>query len=367
MRIGIVSTLAGGGPVEHALVLARALGRAGGEIVAVCGDEGVAERFEAAGARAVVAPVRQGLDVGGAGRMRRALAGCDVVHAQDRRAGLWTRVLPRVGGAVRVYTVHGLPDPYLPPPAGPRRPGLRAQLAYRGLDTALARRADALVTPSHAVAELLVRRLGVPAGALVVIPNAIEPGPVPRFSPPEAAAVGSVSVLEPVKALDVLLDAFARLDRPGLRLLVFGSGSQAAALEASASRLGLGDRVEFPGFVPAPEALARLSVFALPSLMENCPMGLLEAMAAGVPAVASRVGGVPEVAPAGTARLVPPRDPAALAEAIAGLLDDPERAREQAERARAHVEAHASPGEMAARTLELYASLRRRRATGRAA
>ena len=105
--------------------------------------------------------------------MRRALAGVDVVHAQDRRAGLWTRLLPPAGAA-RVYTVHGLPEPYLPPPAGSERPGLRARLAYRGVDALLARRADAVITVSHAVERELVTRLGWPAERITVIPNGVE-------------------------------------------------------------------------------------------------------------------------------------------------------------------------------------------------
>ena len=79
--------------------------------------------------------------------------------------------------------------------------------------------------------------------------------------------------------------------------------------------------IEFPGFVPAVEALPQLSVFVLPSRMENSPLALLEALAAGIPAVATRVGGVPEIA--GPATLVPPEDPAALAAAILEQLDDP--------------------------------------------
>ena len=340
MRVALVSTLPDGGPVEHSLVLAKALTAAGAEVLATCATAAVAGRFAEAGADARVLPLRHQLDAPGALRLRGALRGVDVVHAQDRRAGLWTRALPRPRGAKLVYTIHGLPDPYLP--TGPRRPGLRAQIAYRGVDAALGRRADALITPSRFMADTLVRRLGLPASRLHVVPNAVEAGETVAGGD----AVGTVSSLEPVKGLGVLLDAFAALGRPGLRLLIFGTGSQAAELA--------GRGAELPGFVPAREALARLRVFVLPSLMENFPMALLEAMAAGVPAVASRVGGVPEAAPPGAARLVPPGDPAELTAAIAALLDDPDAAREQAARARAHVEAHASPAVMAARTLAVY-------------
>jgi glycosyltransferase involved in cell wall biosynthesis len=337
VKVGLVSSLDRGGPVEHSLVLTRGLVERGDEVVATCASSQVAARFEALGARALVIPLRHQLDGAGGVRVRRALRGVDVVHGQDRRAGLWTRSLPRVRGAALVYTIHGLPDPYLPPPAGVERPGWRAVLAYRGVDAALGRRADALITPSQAMASVLVSRLGLPAGKLHVVPNAIELGP-----PPSGAgdAVGSLSSLEPVKGLEVLLEAFARLGRP--------------QLAARSARLGLDGSVSFPGFVASREALAQLRVFAMPSVMENSPMALLEAMAAGVPAVASRVGGVPETAPEGTAQLVPPGDPGALAEAIARLLDDPALARAQAAAARAHVETNASPEVMARRTMRVY-------------
>ena len=181
----------------------------------------MAARFAAAGARVWVIPLRHQLDLAGGVRVRRALAGADVVHAQDRRSGLWTRALP-VAGARLVYTVHGLPDPYLPPPAGSERPGVAARVAYEGVDAELARRADALITPSRAFAELLVTRLRVPAEKLRVIPNGVEPRPL--VTP--GAEVGTLSALEPVKGLGVFVEAAARLarDRPDLRFAVFGDG-----------------------------------------------------------------------------------------------------------------------------------------------
>jgi glycosyltransferase involved in cell wall biosynthesis len=347
MRVAMVTSLAGGGPVEHALVLARGLAGAGVEVDAVCATEAVASRFAAAGAgRVSLIPLRHQLDVAGGVRVRRALRGADVVHAQDRRSGLWTRALPAEGARL-VYTVHGLPDPYLPPPAGVERPDAIARLMYEGVDAALARRADALITPSRAFAELLVTRLRVPAGKLRVIPNGVEP--VEPVSPGDA--VGTLSALEPVKGVGLFVAAAAQLGRD-VPLVVFGTGSEEAALRARS-----GGRIEFPGRVPSRDALSRLAVLVLPSLLENCPMALLEAMAAGVPAVAARVGGVPEVAPEGTALLVPPRDPAALARAIATLLDEPALARAQAEAARAHVRDHFSARLMTERTLALYEAL----------
>jgi glycosyltransferase involved in cell wall biosynthesis len=228
------------------------------------------------------------------------------VHSHDRRSGLWARLGPR-RGALRVHTIHGLPEPYL----DETRPGLRARLAYEGLERAL--RTDVIVTPSHAMARLLAERLGY--GTLAVVPNGVD---IPAEPLPRGELVGAVSLFEPVKGLDVLIDAvpFVLARRPDTRFALFGTGT----LEAELRERAAGLPVEFPGFVPARDALPRLAVLVLPSRMENSPLALLEALAAGIPAVATRVGGVPEIA---GPTLVAPEDPAALAAAILDTLENP--------------------------------------------
>jgi glycosyltransferase involved in cell wall biosynthesis len=357
MRVGFVSTLSHGGPVEHMLTLARGLASSGVDVEAVCATSEIAARLEAAGARAHVAPVRHGLDFRGARVVRRQLEGVDVQHAQDRRSGLWVRLLPSASRrAVRVYTVHGLPEAYLPPPAGPAEPGLRAAIAYRGIDAGLAARADAIVTQSRALERALVQRLGWPADRIAVIPNGVRLGE--PFSS-RGRAIGTLSSFEPVKGLDTFLDSAAILAerRLDLRFLLFGVGSQHSALHARSVRLGLCDRVGFPGWVPTREALSQLAVLLLPSHMENAPLVLLEAMAAGVPVVATRVGGVPELAPPGTALLVAPGDAAGLAGAVERLLENPALAAAQVGAARTHVQRHGDAETMIRRTRELYERL----------
>ena len=352
MRVALITSLLGGGPVEHAIVLTAGLVGAGAAVQAICASEPLAARLAAAGADVALVPLESARDLPHALEIRRLVRGADVVHAQDRRAGLWTRLLPRPARQALVYTIHGLPDPYLPPPAGPARPGWRAVLAYRGLDVALGRRADCVVTPTSAMRQALVHRVGWPAHRVTVVPNGVA-----IASPAgEGTAVGTLSVLEPVKGLPVFLQAAQQLasERPGLPLVLFGSGSQEGALREQAVALGLGGRVEFAGHVATRDALERMAVLALPSLMENGPMAMLEAMAAGVAVVASRVGGIPELAPEGTALLVPPGDPDALAAAIGALLDDPARRRAQAAHARVHVEREASQTVMTRRMLAVY-------------
>ena len=354
MKVGLLSTLTGGGPAEHTVMLAGGLAAAGVDVRAVCATPALAERLQAAGARVAVVPLRHQLDVPGAVRVRRALAGVDVIHGQDRRAGLWTRLLPPKGAA-RVYTIHGMPQPYLPPPAGPERPDWRARLAYRGVEAGLAGRADAVIAVSHAVERELVAQLGWSADRITVIPNGV---PLEPLLPERGELVGTLTSFAPVKGLEVLLGAAARL--PGARFAVFGDGPGAAGVREDAVRLGLGDRVRFPGQVPARDALAQLAVFVLSSHMESAPLALLEAMTAGVPVVATRVGGVPELVPDGTGLLVAPGDPDALAAAIGSLLEDRERASAQAAAARRHVEAEGGVARMTERTLALYERVARR-------
>jgi glycosyltransferase involved in cell wall biosynthesis len=171
-------------------------------------------------------------------------------------------------------------------------------------------------------------------------------------------------MLEPVKDLGTFLQAAALVAerRPGTRFHIFGAGSQEAELRRRAALLGAEVEVVFPGHVDSGTALSQLSVFVLSSLMENEPMGVLEAMVAGAAVVASRVGGVPGLAPSGTALLVAPGDVEGFAAAIERLLADPEQRERQVAAARLHVERHRSAQTMARRTVALYRELLERRA-----
>jgi glycosyltransferase involved in cell wall biosynthesis len=353
----VLAHLERGGPVEHTLSLARAMVDEGVDVSAACVNEDVAARFCASGVDADPMPLRGRLDTLAAARIWRWARGADVVHAQDRRSGLWTRIGPRPRrDGLRVYTVHGLPNEFLPLPGQRARPGARATLAYRGLDAALCRRADAVVVPSSTFAELLASRVGFPRHKLTVIPHGVE---VPERAIDPGSLVGTVALLEPVKGLDVFLRSAARLhrDRPELRFAIFGYGPEAGRLASLARQLGIAESVEFPGYVPMDTALGRLAIFVVSSYLESGPLTLLEAMAAGVPAVATRVGGIPEIASEGTAQLVPAGDDEELAEAVARLLDDPRLRARQAEAARERVRARYTPEGCARATLDLYRRL----------
>jgi glycosyltransferase involved in cell wall biosynthesis len=137
-----------------------------------------------------------------------------------------------------------------------------------------------------------------------------------------------VGNLVPVKATDVLLRAAEILAREyfAFRLFVVGEGPLRAALERQAKASELADQVQFVGSLPStelPQWYRAADVFCLPSHSEGVPTVLLEASACGTPWVASRVGGIPEIAHLGVSRLVPPNAPADLAVALRATLTEP--------------------------------------------
>lgn len=141
--------------------------------------------------------------------------------------------------------------------------------------------------------------------------------------PERGLLVGAAGRLEAVKGFDVLIDAAARLPA-GVRVVIFGDGSQRAALEERAAALGLSHRIVFAGRRDRmEEVFPALDLFCLPSRAEGLPLALLEAQACGVPAVACNVGGVAEALSPGIGELVEPGSPGALADAIGRLLSAP--------------------------------------------
>ena len=146
---------------------------------------------------------------------------------------------------------------------------------------------------------------------------------------PEDVVVGWVGRLSPEKGLDVLLEALAVV--PGVTLSVLGTGKQHGALVQQAERLGIAGRIRWHGLVPeAARLYPAFDLFVLSSRTEGTPIALFEAMAAGIPVIATAVGGVPDVVTEKEALLVPSESPDALARAMTSALDQPDAARERA-------------------------------------
>jgi len=188
------------------------------------------------------------------------------------------------------------------------------------------RRAE-VVVPSRGLERIAKSEWRLPAKRVHLIPNGINTA---RFASTRARIagplrIGFVGALRPEKNVARLLRAFALLPpEPAAKLLIAGDGPERPALHALAGELGLGPRVRFLGALPDPEhVLADLDLFALSSDTEQMPLSLLEAMAAGLPAVVTDVGDIAHMLAEPNRRFVVARDERALTGAMATLLHDP--------------------------------------------
>jgi glycosyltransferase involved in cell wall biosynthesis len=271
-----------------------------------------------------------------------------LVQSHGARSNVYTKVAARLGGVpVVVCTVHNSLFDY-----DVSRWRRRAYVLAERFTSPLA---DAIVAVSGAIAADLARRYRIRGPRIVVVHNGIDAAAfVPRRSRASMLAelglrdgdrvIGLAGRMTPQKGHEFLLEAVARLAPrfPGLRCVLAGDGPLRAMLEARAAALGIADRCRFLGArVDVADVLSVLEVVTLPSRSEGLPFALLEAMALGKPVVASTVGGNPEVVEDGrTGLLVPTADTAALADALARVLDRPNEAAAMGARGRVRVREH---------------------------
>jgi glycosyltransferase involved in cell wall biosynthesis len=229
------------------------------------------------------------------------------------------------------------------------------------LGTLTARLADRVLAPSQATAREIERDYGV--AGVGVLPNVTGGMPAPPAAPrPDLPPgfllfVGRLRIRKGVEVLLHALDVLRRQGTPPPPLVVAGDGEHRIALAATAARLGLdGAAVRFLGRTDAAGVRALLAAaraLVVPSTYEGMPLVVLEAMEAGVPVVASRVSGIPEVVVDGeTGWLVPPEEPAALAAALAEVTGDGEEAARRGAVGRRRVEERYRPRHAAERWLE---------------
>jgi glycosyltransferase involved in cell wall biosynthesis len=240
-----------------------------------------------------------------------------IVHASSSKAGVLGRLAAWLAGVpIRIFTVHGW--------AFAAYSGVPGRL-YRVVERAVA----PLTTATICVAEY-ERRAGIAARVCraertVVIPNAVDVGAFACGTSRDGVAeLITVGRLREPKDFITLARALARLQPGSFRSSLIGDGPDRPAIEAELARLGLSDNVRLLGDRPdVPDLLARADVFVCSSRSEGMPVSILEAMAAGLPVVASAVGGVPEIVDDGrTGVLVPSGAVLPLADALARLLDD---------------------------------------------
>lgn len=255
----------------------------------------------------------------------------EIVHLNSSKAGL----LGRIAGVaarvpIRVFTAHGW-----------------AFYSSSGLAGRLYTWADRLVLP-FTTAVICVsendRKDGLAArtcrdASSYVIHNGVDPGSEPVRNGRERVRIVSVGRLAAQKDFRTLVRAASALDPARTEIVVFGDGPDRPAIEAEISRLEVGDRVTLAGEVDdVPRRLREADVFVLSSNFEGLPISALEAMAAGLPIVASRVGGLTElVADGKNGALVRVGEPTELSSALAALVDDPELRRRQGDASRQRV------------------------------
>lgn len=249
------------------------------------------------------------------------------------------------------------------------------------LDRLLSPLAQQYVASCQAVARQLSTREAIPPEKLVVIYNGIDPSVFPRSQSllsgdrpewrddflktfdldPSSLHLACVGRLSPEKGQALLLEALSLLTAKGLRVQVvfFGEGPLRQALQERCAQLNLGAQVRFAGLRrDLHHWLPCFDLFALPSAWEGLSMALLEAMAAGLPVVATGVGGSPEVVVDGvTGLLVPPGDAAALANALTRLAQDPDLRHEMGAAGKQRVEAQFSLSSTVAALNNLYEEL----------
>jgi glycosyltransferase involved in cell wall biosynthesis len=247
--------------------------------------------------------------------------GYELIHAHTPRTALVGRMAALRAGVPLVYHVHS--------PAGRDSTRRLLNSVNALVEWATVRDADRLIAVSPSVREYMIGR-GVPDERVVCVPNGVPLAGhnIERAAPTHAWTLGSIALFRPRKGVEILLEALAALRSRGanLRLRAVGSFETAGyetTIRALAVRLGLEGAIDWIGFTRnVNRELAKIDVFVLPSLFgEGLPMVVLEAMAAGLPVVASRVEGVPEaVAHRQTGLLFEPGSVSQLAAAIDEII-----------------------------------------------
>lgn len=285
--------------------------------------------------------------------------GVDVIHGHGAKGGAYSRLaaraLKRAGRSVMsCYTPHGGSLHYAPHALAGR--------VYMPLERQLARFTDALVFESAYSAARYADQVGQPACDARVIPNGLAPDDFTVVTAGRNAAdFLFVGELRKLKGVDVLLEALARVreQRP-VSAVIVGAGPDEQAFKAQAAALGLDTAVSFRAPMPARRAFALGRTLVVPSRAESFPYIVLEAGAAGLPLLASNVGGIPEITQGTETPLLPPGDADALARAMLQVLEAPIAAQAHALRLRHTVARSFTVAAMTDAVLDLYAAARDR-------
>ena len=338
MRVAHVHKMRGiGGSERHLLTLLPALAQRGHDVVFVGLDDPAWDPADFYGALRVPA-LRLRSDPRALLQLLRSLR-ADIVHTHLVHADVYGGIAARVRRTKLVSTKHN-DDPFR---RGP----------FRYVERALA--GDRVIAITEALRRFTVERVGVPASKVETIHYGLDGLPEPWGENPPDDVSGRIllatSRLVPQKGIDVAIRALPQV--PDFTLVVLGEGPERPRLEALADDLDVRDRVVLPGRVPDVAAwLRRAEVYVQPARWEGFGLGVLEAMLAGLPVVASNVSSLPELVVDGeTGLLVPPDDPGALATAVLAAR------REHGAAGLARARAEFSVEAMVTKTSDLYERL----------
>lgn len=274
-------------------------------------------------------------------KIRRLAKSLDIsiLHGHGAKGGLSAR-LSALGARDRhaLYTPHGGVLHF--------DPGSFTGRVFLGIERALLGCTDAVIFESEYARKTFANHVGkAPEFDSVIHNGLLESEFTPVAQAPDAADFVYIGELRLLKGIDVLIDAFASLSgrdgRPA-RLVIAGDGPDRAWLIARIEALGLADRVQFVGVQPARTVFERGGCVIVPSRAESLPYIVLEAAAAGRPLIATRVGGIPEIAGPTAASLIASGSAAALQNAMQQYLDNTDAAKREAEQRMEHVSANFS-------------------------
>jgi glycosyltransferase involved in cell wall biosynthesis len=279
----------------------------------------------------------------------------DVLHGHGAKGGLYARLAR--GRRVAIYTTHGGVLHFSPR-------SLQGML-FQTFERMLLPVTDAVIYESQFARDAFHRLIGAPKCPDPVIHNGLTPA---EFAPaePQADAADFVFIGEfrELKGIHYLLEALVAVKAAGGRpatMVMVGGGPDFDKFIAEIASLGLQGRVSLLGVKPARAVLPHGRIAVVPSLAESLPYVVLEAAAAGLPVIATRVGGIPEIFGPTAQHLVPPADSAALGAAMQEALDDPAAARAQMRVRLEHVQAEFSLARMTDAIAALYREALERR------
>ena len=250
-------------------------------------------------------------------RARAASLRPDIIHCHGAKGGLYGRLAARRLGVASVYTPHGGSLHYLwssPPGA-----------AFLSVERALAAIGSGSIFVCNFERDAYAAKIGLGRKPHAVVFNGLWPEEFATITPDaDAADILFIGDMRLLKGVDVLLEAIAALrKRRPVTACLAGDGPDLERFKAQTAALGLAEAVTFADRMPAAAAFRRGRVLVMPSRAESFPYVVLEAAAAGVPIIASAVGGIPEILPAGV--LVPPADLPALTGRLDAALREPQR------------------------------------------